>query len=839
MPPADERLRHLFLAGTARTLPFTTPNRGGKHRGSLDRDPDRHGRALAAELSRIAEAQSELFDLRKSHQLEEVTGTPVTFELLLNPALSLDSLEDRRAGIELLSFRSTGEDTGVAVVFIPEGKLGVFEDKLKAYLDPERLTKKGKRYHQRLINSIDRIRRTVLQDLWTDPLREFPGEDLIWWEVWVRNQAGVDRFRSHAERLEIQVGERSLRFPDRTVVLARATVEQMALSVDLLDSIAELREARSLALELLAMGAQEEVERTSELESRTESPPEDSPAVCLLDTGIDVGHPLLEPGLDSEDAHSYDEVNWGVDDHHGHGTEMGGFALYGGDLDHLLLSGEPVTLRHRLESVKILPRQGDNPPELYGEITLASAARVESHNPTRRRAFSLSVTAGSCPDGTPTSWSGAVDQFCMAAQEEAGVPHRLLFVASGNASTGEGYSYPDSNHTDCIQDPAQAWNAITVGAYTQKDLIHEVDCQDWAVVAPAGDMSPCNTTSLTWREEWPQKPDLVIEGGNMAWEPATGVPDALESLSLLTTRRRSGSGLLCWSGDTSGATATVARMGALVLAEYADLDLWPETIRALLVHSARWTPAMQARFIQHSRRDRMDRLLRCYGYGVPDLDRALYSLRHQLTLVIQERIQPFRIQGTDAKTNEMHLHSIPWPSDILADLGATPVRMRVTLSYFIEPKPGRRGTSRRYRYASHGLRFEVKTAVETEAEFLARVNRALREPEEAPSGSSSDSATWEIGPRFRSRGSIHSDVWAGSAADLAAKDSIAVFPVLGWWRDPKRPEHCERWVRYSLVASIETDAAEVEVEGVTQAVDFYTEIVNAIEVAPEIEVLGL
>src|SRR5947199_158904 len=226
MPPADERLRHLFLAGTARTLPFTTPNRGGRRGGPPARDPESHGRALSRELARIAGAQPELAELRRDRDLEEVTGTPVTFELVLNPDFSLDKLEDKGAGIELLSFRSTGDDMGVAVVFVPEGKLAVFERKLEAYLDPDKLTKKGMR-------------------------------------------------RNH------------------------------------------------------------QADRASESRGRAEPPPGDSPAVCLLDPGIDVGHPLLEPGLDPEDAHSYDEANWGVDDHQGHGTQMGGFALYGADLDRL------------------------------------------------------------------------------------------------------------------------------------------------------------------------------------------------------------------------------------------------------------------------------------------------------------------------------------------------------------------------------------------------------------------------------------------------------------------------------------------------------------------------
>jgi hypothetical protein len=185
------------------------------------------------------------------------------------------------------------------------------------------------RRNQPLIDSIERIRKTVLQDLWTDPLRDFPaGDSPIWWEVWIRNEAGADQFRFQAERLEIAVGRQTLRFPDRTVMLVRATLGQMMLSVEVLDSIAEVREAQSLAVELLEMDTREEAERVSDLRDRTKLPPGDSPAVCLLDTGIDVGHPLLESGLEHEDAHSYDEPNWGVDDHQGHGTQMGGFALY-------------------------------------------------------------------------------------------------------------------------------------------------------------------------------------------------------------------------------------------------------------------------------------------------------------------------------------------------------------------------------------------------------------------------------------------------------------------------------------------------------------------------------
>lgn len=56
--------------------------------------------------------------------------------------------------------------------------------------------------------------------------------------------------------------------------------------------------------------------------------------------------------------------------------------------------------------------------------------------------------------------------------------------------------------------------------------------------------------------------------------------------------------------------------------------------------------------------------------------------------------------------------------------------MRVTLSYFIEPNPSERGFSARYRYESHGLRYDVKCPAESEGDFRARINAAARDEEE-------------------------------------------------------------------------------------------------------------
>lgn len=75
-------------------------------------------------------------------------------------------------------------------------------------------------------------------------------------------------------------------------------------------------------------------------------------------------------------------------------------------------------------------------------------------------------------------------------------------------------------------------------------------------------------------------------------------------------------------------------------------------------------------------------LVRRYGYGVPDVERALLSTRNDLTLIVQDELQPFQREGTAAaKTRDMKLHRLPWPKDELAAAGDAQVELRVLLSY--------------------------------------------------------------------------------------------------------------------------------------------------------------
>jgi hypothetical protein len=164
----------------------------------------------------------------------------------------------------------------------------------------------------------------------------------------------------------------------------------------------------------------------------------------------------------------------------------------------------------------------------------------------------------------------------------------------------------------------------------------------------------------------------------------------------------------------------------------------------------------------------------------------------------------------------MHLHALPWPAEALLELGELQVSLRVTLSYFIEPNPGARGAGDKYSYQSHALRFEVRRPGESTKLFLSRINRLARDEEEGTSTASPDPG-WTIGDQLRRRGSLHSDVWTGTAAELANRGFVAVYPAVGWWRRRARLQRYDRQARYALIVSIEAPESPIDLYAVVAA----------------------
>lgn len=83
---------------------------------------------------------------------------------------------------------------------------------------------------------------------------------------------------------------------------------------------------------------------------------------------------------------------------------------------------------------------------------------------------------------------------------------------------------------------------------------------------------------------------------------------------------------------------------------------------------------------------------------------------------------------------------------------------------------------------------------------------------------------WTLGPMNRTTGSLHSDIWRGTAADLASRAQIAVFPTKGWWHTRQKLGCANRIARYALTLSIHAPETNV---------DLLTEVANELRVAVE------
>lgn len=804
----ERRYPHFVLEGIARTERFRSPGGGGSH-VVPPQNRTTHGNALKRQLRALER------DLA-AQAAELEGGLQVEFAGFPGVELAFESLPRERSGIELLNVRREGDAT-YATVFVPEGKLAHFERLVEDYLNERRGARNQALDNRRLIDTIREIRAATLRALWTDDLAVLPAanEPPFWWEVWLPirgdREASVQAFTTVATAQEIRIAQGALTFPERTVLLAYASTDQMSRSVLLLNSIAELRRAKETAEFFDSLPPAEQQEWLDELLDRTQfaGVGDNTPHVCLLDTGINNGHALLAAALSDADLHTV-EPAWGTNDAEGHGTALAGLALVG-NLTEVLDHEGLVQVHHRLESVKLLRHDGDNGNDArhHGYLTTEAIARPEITAPARRRVFGLAITARDNRDrGKPSAWSAAIDRLAADADGDGANP-RLIVVAAGNINDNNAWiQYPASNGTDSIHDPGQAWNALTVGAFT--DLVHmtEPDTGGYQPVATVGGLSPFSTSSLTWQAQWPLKPDVVLEGGN-AGEDALGAV-TMASLSLLTTSHMPQERLFTTTNATSAATALATRMAAQLMAAYPALR--PETIRALILHSADWTDDMRRMFLpaaSEPTKNDYARLVRHCGFGVPNLRRAQWSVSNSLTMIVEEELHPFTRQGSKNPTlRDMQLHRLPWPLHELEELDATEVEMRVTLSYFVEPNPSQRGRSR-YRYESHGLRFDVKRPHESIAEFRARVNRAARDEEEGTYTTGDDSG-WRIGKQNRHKGSLHSDVWRGPAVDLASRGVLAVYPALGWWKTRTGLERWDKPARYSLIVSIH--APEVEVD---------------------------
>jgi hypothetical protein len=787
---------------------------GGSRPASVPRpDPAEHRRRLLAQLDAIvATVEARPAGTRDPDAVREIVAVHPA-----DPNVPLDgtALADPAGGVRWVG---TDPVSGVVLLDAPGPELDRLREKSAEFGEPKTRksgagTKTSLAY-QATLGPVDEIALASEVDragsrlcAWVER-EEAPRDRKLWFEIACRGGYRNPPEQTVASRTQIerQLGRfghgppQSFAAPEEITFFVRLTLEELRAVVAAVDCVFTYDMVPSEILTWLVL---QDPPYREIREFILVPPATDAPSVVLLDTGVATEHPLLKSAI--RRASSIVPGVTSPEDTFGHGTKMAGAALYD-DLGAAILDGR-FEATHWIESVRILvtPGQGTGADEYrpyWPKMTIEAVTNAEAADvPPRPRSFALAVTFPIEPL-TPTSWAQAVDQ--LAFNDGRG---RLFCISAGNVRAEDMFAtanaYPDSLLQWKIHEPAQGSNALTVGAYTTKTALPpDPDYAEAKSVAPAGGAAPHTTTGSS-KSPWPIKPDIVLEGGNIALSSTIADPDA-ETLVTLTTGNRHLTHPLARISMTSEAAARAARMAVDVWK--ADPSLRPATVRGLLVHSASWTPAMLAQFKKPD-------LFHACGYGVPDLGLARACTAERATVIIEDSMpnsvvedrpkkkppkRPTTPATEEVRKRVMKIFRMPIPQDLLLDNPEMDVELRVTLSYFPEPSTYRTRVE-------HGLdlKWDMQGPAEPETAFLERVNDLLRP--RGPDGKKvkrryGKSFPWDIRIQRRSRGTVQSGRWSGRASLLAGAKLIAVVPVLGWW--DRRLEMVTREMPFSLIVSV-------------------------------------
>jgi hypothetical protein len=671
-----------------------------------------------------------------------------------------------------------------ALVHYTKGDLAPLRSKITAYADPAKDSKKGLPRNAGLVARIEELVPPTLADLsdgWLTDENVNPQQH-YWVELWLPGGHTMPEPRREAVRGEVRwllarsnevIPPRWFTATEREIGLVRLRGDVLiALPIECPEVYEVRRPQRALVPHLLA-------EQYHGALVSDGLPPDGPPVVVsVMDTGIAEQHPLLRNGIVQPSVSIVVGQGHNVDDTAGHGTRMAGIIGFA-DLAGQLAAGTPPRLRTSIQNVRVM--EGSTAPaddrewwpERMHDATLEAEKCV-----MERRVINMAIGAEPDPRERRSAWAVAIDQLTYADGRG-----RLFCLPTGNIEPSQtaATTYPHENLATALATPAEAVNAIAVGAITDLATVPSGS----VAVAGEGQLSPFSRCDAGGAR--PIKPDVVAEGGNWIVDGAMVGPHS--SVGLLTTARGHAIGPpLEHTNATSAACSSVSGLLAEIWKQ--NPGRRPETIRGLLVHSARWTSTMHTQFT-----NKVDRL-RAVGYGAPSREIASYSTLQRPTLVLENEI---KLKPDAEKKRRAHLVDLPLPRQVLAGLGDHVVEVSVTLSYFAEPNENLVRN-----YTGFGLRWRLQAPRQSDASFFRSFN-SLATEKDASSGGSFD---WEIGESARRRGTVQSDRCRITASELASCGKVAVFPVLGWWE--RHAERDDRAIRYALIVTLDAGTADVD-----------------------------
>ncbi len=531
-------------------------------------------------------------------------------------------------------------------------------------------------------------------------------------------------------------------------------------------------------------------------------PTQDAPVVCVIDSGIQEGHVLLEPAIDKATSRCFlpNIAKTDVADYvasGGHGTRVAGAVLYADDIR----DQGTVDCQVWVQNARVLNDQCKLPEEVLPPALIRDVVQ-HFHNSLRQtRIFNHSINADApCRRKHMSAWAAEIDRLSNE--------HDILVIQSiGNlrpshpapkAGVAEllasGKAYPAYLGEECcrLANPAQSLQALTVGSVAYNVYEHE----DWRSFASrTGEPSAFSRCGLgIWDSI---KPEVVEFGGDFLRTPGN-TPSVSAPVHakecyppLVRSTLHGGPAFDRDDVGTSYAAPKVARIAARLQAVLPEESCL--LYRALIVQSARWPE-----WARDLPPEQQAALMARIGYGVPDAERASMNTAHRTTLITEGE--------QEIKQGSCHVYQVPIPNTIRRAGADYTILVEVTLSYSAEP----RRTRRTHRgYLSTWLDWMSNRKEESLESFVSRAVKdedpAVREGTSFGWAISSRSSDGQIADVRRNIGTVQKD-WAYIKSNALPENfCIAVRGHKGWSKDP------DNAAPYTLAVTFEIVGKEIEI----------------------------
>lgn len=504
-------------------------------------------------------------------------------------------------------------------------------------------------------------------------LRSFPPTeenfivDVELWSIWEEinldsHKNMMEKFKSFLIERNIQIIDKLENFP--SLLLYRVRINNNTLTF-LLNNY---RDIRKVDLPPKYKFDNNSITFDIANEAKIIPPNTDSPVVCILDSGVNSNHPLLQQAIG--DRQSFIPNNYNPDDESGHGTAVAGFALYH-DITTAIDNGTTFIQSIRILSGRILDSANEYN---HGYILNAIEEAVDYFT----KLYGCKIFNLSIGDSRLTYQGKHLEPLAFGVDCLARKYKVLFIISTGNYSPHKDVDGDLINNFPAyllcdgakIIDPATALNAITVGSiarHTERANISYglPNSIDSIPISQHNWPSPFSRTGGTINGAI--KPDFVEFGGNYCVDRNGNHlhTNKLPELILGNNIQRP------FSTDTgtSYAAPKITNLAARILTEIPDAS--NDLLRALLAINAEYPPEYEEFEKRLNSNNIKNPSHLFYGYGTINQNHLFRSSENATILYATDSIE----DGTN------HYYEIALPEEFYTGKYRRKMEISVALAY--------------------------------------------------------------------------------------------------------------------------------------------------------------